>query len=178
MEGWIVLKKYIAMPHQKGWQAILKYIITLGNFSNHRIHNWDAVESHTLENLNRVPQWWYWPIDSNVIGLNRTIFWDNWKIVLLTSATQVSVAWRNLLNYICREPKIRAGYFATYNPHNSQFTQFLHSLWRRANSRYVCFETLCDGQLRFSTQLIILNYLFYAIECLSHGIQIVSSSCI
>ena len=33
------IKKYITMPHQKGWQAILKYVIALGNFLNHGIHN-------------------------------------------------------------------------------------------------------------------------------------------
>ena len=41
----------------------------------------------------------------------------------------------------------------THNP------QFLHSLWRRANARNICFETLNSGQLTLSSQLIAPNYL-------------------
>ena len=36
---------------------------------------------------------------------------------------------------------------------------YYHSLWRRANTRSVSFETLYGGQFTLSTQLIIPNYL-------------------
>ena len=46
-------------------------------------------------------------------------------------------------------------HFLHTNTHNSQF---LHSLWKRAKTQNVSFETLYGGQLMLSTRLIILNY--------------------
>ena len=51
----------------------------------------------------------YWVEKNSLLGQLENSF--------LTSAKQVSFVWRNLVNYICREPNIRADYFTTYNTH-------------------------------------------------------------
>ena len=55
----------------------------------------------------------------------------------------------------------RSAYKHTHNP------QFLHSLWRKTNSRNFIFETLHGGQYTLSIQMIILNY---PMKCLT-GLQ-------
>ena len=49
----------------------------------------------------------YWVEKNSLLGQLENSF--------LTSAKQVSFVWRNLVNYICREPKIRHTRHTTHN---------------------------------------------------------------
>ena len=50
--------------------------------------------------------------------------------------------------------------FSAFKPTHT--SQFLQSLWQRANARNVSLLTLYGGQFTFSTQLLTLNYLLYS----------------
>ena len=92
--------------------------------------------------------------------MSGTFFRAGVTIIVILTLEKILYHWKIYVR-APREPLgvrlLFSSLFSAYKlTHNSQF---LHSLWRRANVQNVSFVTLFGGQFAWSTQLIIPNYL-------------------